>query len=37
MFEHSRQSRREGTSWTVIAGLAVFAVLLALGYALWGR
>jgi hypothetical protein len=36
MFENSVQVRPEGIPWGVIAGLAAFAVLLVLGYALVG-
>jgi hypothetical protein len=36
MFERSAQSTPGGVSWYVIAGLAAFAVLLFLAYALVG-
>jgi hypothetical protein len=36
MFENSVLARPEGTPWSVIGGLAAFAVLLVLGYALVG-
>jgi hypothetical protein len=36
MFENSVQAQPEGIPWGVIAGLAAFAVLLVLGYALVG-
>ena len=36
MFENSLQAKPQGVSWGVIAGLAAFAVLLFLGYALVG-
>ncbi len=36
MFETSLQAQPEGAPWSVIAGLAAFAVLLALGYLLVG-
>jgi hypothetical protein len=37
MFERSKPGRAQGAPWSVIGGLAVFAVLLTLGYALLGR
>jgi hypothetical protein len=37
MFENSEPARAGGAPWSVIAGLAIFAVLLTLGYALVGN
>jgi hypothetical protein len=36
MFENSLQAQPEGTPWSVIAGLAVFVVLIMLGSVLVG-
>jgi uncharacterized membrane protein len=36
MFENSVQAQSEGIPWGVIAGLAAFAVMLVLGYAVVG-
>lgn len=37
MLENPEQAPPKGAPWSVIGGLAAFAVLLTLGYALLGR